>query len=77
MIYAQFYQRAAIAPYHLIECCGDRGVIILDGRKRVAFNVLIAMDECKRRGFLAVEVRAADSFLDDSPKVLHYAEVQA
>ena len=65
MIFAQFYQKSAIAPFGLIPVCGDRGVIILDGRKRVFFNTLLAMDECKRRGYLGVQLFSGHSFTDN------------
>ena len=32
MIYVQFYQRSALNPDDIIEACGDRSVVILDGR---------------------------------------------
>lgn len=50
MLFAEFYQKSAISDA-IIPACGDRSVIILDGRYNIADNAAIARQECKKRGF--------------------------
>ena len=62
MLFAQFYQLSTgyisgtIPPQFgekkVIEACGDRAVIILDGRILQSFNENIARQECLRRGYI-------------------------
>lgn len=67
MIYAQFYQRSAIAPEMLIEACGDRAVIILDGRVKAETNRKIAAEECRRRGYVAWQIFRGETFTRSRP----------
>lgn len=72
MIYAQFYQMSTgyisgtIPPKfgepQLIEATGDRSVIVLDGRILESFNLNIARQECKKRGYVAYALFKGDTF---------------
>lgn len=52
MHFAQFYQRSAIDASKLIEACGDRAVIILDGRTSSQEHARIAERTARERGYL-------------------------
>ena len=64
MLFAQFYQYGAVtgAP---IEACGDRAVIILDGRERADSHRLIAAHEAKKRGFIGYSILKGATFCRD------------
>jgi hypothetical protein len=49
--YAQFFIRSAIDNNRIVEGCGDRAVIILDGR---------ITKECQKRGFVAWQIHQGD-----------------
>lgn len=66
MIYAQFYQRGVITN-ELIEACGDRAVVILDGRRSRQWMGETAAEECARRGYAAWRIFRGDSFLNAKP----------
>mgnify|MGYP003442407164 CR=1 FL=1 len=61
MLYAQFLTKSAISE-SLVEACGDRAVIILDGRYSTATNGEIAAKECAKRGYLAWSIYQGDTF---------------
>ena len=61
MLYAQFYQKSAISD-SLVEACGDRSVIILDGRYSPQTNGEIAAREAAKRGYLAWSIHRGESF---------------
>jgi hypothetical protein len=67
MIYAQFFQHSAIDKSKLIEACGDRAAIILDGRNTTDTHKHIAAHECKNRGFVAYQLHKGDSFTRSNP----------
>ena len=58
--YAQFFIRAATDKTRIIEGCGDRAVIILDGRITKKLMGEIAAEECKKRGFVAWQIHSGD-----------------
>lgn len=63
MIFAQFYTRAVPNKWndysdHMVEACGDRSVIILDGRNRVDVHHDIAASECRKRGYIAYQIHS-------------------
>ena len=60
--YAQFYDRSAIDPDHIVEACGDRAVIILDGRNGRATHNAIAREECKKRGYIGYTIHKGEGF---------------
>ena len=62
MIYAQFYQRSAINPHDLIEACGDRSVVIYDGRLNRASIGRDAAAEAERRGYVAWRIFKGETF---------------
>ena len=65
MLFATFYQhpvnygQADLSP---IEACGDRAVIILDGRSKQADHVAIAHNECVKRGYVGFALHKGDTF---------------
>jgi len=61
MLYAQFLTKSAISDV-LIEACGDRAVIILDGRYSTATNGEISAKECAKRGYLAWAIYQGATF---------------
>lgn len=72
MIYAQFYQKSAISE-DTIEACGDRSVIILDGRNTNFTHRSIAEGECKKRGYVAWRLFSGETFTRSIPSSdIHY-----
>ncbi len=67
MMYVQFYQKSAIDEDKIIEACGDRSVIILDGRNTRFTHNSISEAECKKRGYIAWRLFSGDSFSRSSP----------
>ena len=53
MIYVQFFQRRG---YDYAEACGDRSVVILDGRSKLGTHLQVGAAECRKRGFDAFQV---------------------
>lgn len=66
MTYVQFYQKSAISS-ELIEACGDRSVIMYDGRISPSMIHDDAMRECKKRGYLAWRIFKGQSFTTSRP----------
>lgn len=62
MYFATFFQLSAVDAGKLIEACGDRAVIILDGRQHGAAHHQIAAEECRRRGYKAYRLHRGESF---------------
>lgn len=60
MHYAQFYHYGTTGE--LIEACGDRSVVVIDGRLNSATMGRIAAEECKKRGYVAWAMFAGESF---------------
>jgi hypothetical protein len=67
MKYVQFFQKSATTPHRLIEACGDRAVVILDGRESGQSHSSIAREECEKRGYLAYQLFKGDNFLRSKP----------
>ena len=67
MHYIQFYQPSAINPADLIEACGDRSVVILDGRLSRFHMGQIAQTECERRKYAAWRIFRGESFTRSLP----------
>lgn len=65
MIFAQFFDRSVMSK-DLIEACGDRAVVILDGRESTDTHNRIAAVECVNRGYLAYMLCKGDSFTRSS-----------
>ena len=59
MIYAEFYNRT---PTGFQAACGDRSVIILDGRISKPVQGAIAAEECRKRGYAAWRIFKGKSF---------------
>ena len=66
MIYVQFYQQSAISN-DIIEACGDRAVIILDGRNSSKIMGQIAKQECIKRKYLGWRIFKGESFTRSKP----------
>ena len=66
MYWVQFFQKSVTTPHRLIEACGDRAVIILDGRESSRSHSSIAREECEKRGYLAYQLFKGDSFTRSS-----------
>lgn len=62
MYYAQFFGSSALDPTKLVEACGDRAVIILDGRENENKLVETARLECKKRGYSAWQLKKGETF---------------
>lgn len=64
MLYAQFYQyaRYPAGTKELIEACGDRSVIIYDGRVALPTSMKDVELECKARGYRAFAMFKGESF---------------
>jgi hypothetical protein len=58
--YAQFFIRSAIDNNKIVEGCGDRAVIILDGRITKKLMGETSATECKKRGFVAWQIHQGD-----------------
>lgn len=76
MIYAQFYQDSTgwngkdfSGTVKLIEACGDRSIIILDGRNGLATHVSLARSECEKRGYKAFSIHRGESFTSSNVTV--------
>ena len=64
MIYVQFFHRRG--PDY-VEACGDRSVIILDGRSKLGTHLQVGAAECRKRGFDAFQVYKGASFVRSNP----------
>ena len=64
--YIQFFQKSAISE-ELIEGCGDRSIIRLDGREALRNVDSFAKEECIKRGYLAYQYIGGSSLLSASP----------
>lgn len=69
MLYAQFFQKAVYpaGTDKIIPACGDRSVIILDGRKAERFQRMISADECRKRGYVGYQLWKGESFTRSNP----------
>ena len=61
MIYAQFYHPSCLDGKP-IEACGDRSVIILDGRQNRKTWKETAQTECKKRGYIGWSLYSGETF---------------
>lgn len=72
MIFAQFWQMPVAGPWNNdksepIEACGDRAVIILDGRSSLETHKEIAEITCRQRGFIGYTLHKGESFTRSNP----------
>lgn len=65
MIFAEFYRRNLAGK--LVQACGDRSILILDGRNRDEEWHRIASRECLAREYEAYQLRKGRGFLDSKP----------
>lgn len=63
--YAQFFHLGTTGT--LIEACGDRAVIRLDGRQSQQTHETIAEQVCRKRGYLAWQLIKGPSLLRTRP----------
>lgn len=75
MKYIQFYQRSATNPNEIIEACGDRSVVIVDGRWSNERIRDIAEVECRKRKYVAWSIFKGGTFTRStrlcSPNYIH------
>lgn len=64
MIFAQFSQVAVYPPGtdKVIEACGDRSVIILDGREKETTLHALAKQESIKRGYIGYTLYRGETF---------------
>lgn len=77
MRYAQFYQMSVKMPGNdskPIMACGDRSVIILDSRNRLACSESMARLECQKRKYIGYSIHEGRSFTD-SRQVTKYKQI--
>lgn len=67
MIYAQFFHRSALDENALVEACGDRSVVIYDGRRRADWIGQDAKAECLKRGYDAWQIFRGETFTRSAP----------
>lgn len=65
MLFAEFYQKSAISD-DIIPACGDRSVIILDGRYNMVDNAAISRQECQKRGYKGFTLNKGETFTRSS-----------
>ena len=63
--YVQFFQAGANGT--LIEACGDRSVVRLDGRQSALKHEVVAEQECKARKYVAWQLIKGPSLLSAKP----------
>lgn len=62
MTFAEFYHRGVVTGKP-IPACGDRSVIILDGRNSTKTHVSIAREECRKRGYIGFTLNRGETFV--------------
>lgn len=72
MTYVQFFMPSIPGFWNnnstaLIEGCGDRAVIILDGRESLHTHKVIAITEGAKRGYKAFQIRTGEAFSRSFP----------
>lgn len=60
MYFASFYQ-ASVMTGEPIEACGDRSVIILDGRQHAADHHRIAAQTARERGYIGYSLHKGET----------------
>jgi hypothetical protein len=48
-------------PILPIEACGDRSIIIMDGRVNLMTTIITARVECKKRGYIGFSIYRGES----------------
>ena len=68
MIYVQYFEKSAISN-ELIHACGDRAVVILDGRETMTTHKTdaIAMNGVRRPVYQAFQIFKGDAFSRSEP----------
>lgn len=79
LIHAEFYHLStgykpgSIPPVFYIDyqkpiqACGDRAVLILDGRNNLKTWQAIAETECKKRGYIGYRIMRGERFTTSKP----------
>lgn len=62
MYFATFYQQSAMDKACIVEACGDRAVIILDGRSHAGTHHQLSARACRERGFVAYQLHKGNCF---------------
>ena len=66
IIHAEFYHKGVMTG-ELIPACGDRSVVIIDGRVTTDTQHDIARTTCKTNGFLAYRLMRGERFTTATP----------
>jgi len=63
MIYVQYFQKSATSE-ELVEACGDRAVVVLDGRQSTATQKVdaISLNGTRRPTYLAYQLFRGETF---------------
>lgn len=61
MTFAEFYHRGLITGSP-IAACGDRSVVILDGRNSADTHAAVARAECLKRGYIGFTLNRGETF---------------
>lgn len=69
MRYIQFYTWGAVSK-RLIPACGDRAVIIVDGREHLSKAHAIALEEGQKRGYPGFNIWEGESLIRSRPRIL-------
>ena len=61
MYFAEFYIKSAISE-EIVEACGDRSILILDGRESFSKQREYCKDWCERYGFVGFSLHKGEYF---------------
>jgi len=64
--FAVFFQTGLISG-KLIEACGDRSLVKLDGRQSQGTHEMIAEEECRKRNYVAWQLVRGSSLRNCKP----------
>lgn len=67
MIFVQFFIKSAIDSSQIVEACGDRAVVILDGRVRQDTRDSIAHEVGTQRKYVAYRMYKGETFTRSRP----------
>lgn len=76
-LFAQFYDLCTGYPSFKeedkkpIEACGDRSIIIIDGRLSISYAEEIARKECEKRKYIGYSIHKGENFLR-STEIIKY-----
>ena len=62
MYYSDFYTTSALDDKKLISACGDRSVLILDGRETLTSQIKHSIEWAKKHNYVAFTINKGASF---------------